>query len=272
MLTVLEDKIISGIKDITSQAKITRNPNNLYSDLTNFFNKLRIVYTANQILRSTESPELCEELFKKLTSKQITITNARDTVEVAKLDRDILDRYTIRHYTSSDPSNWSEKKVKSNLTLTVENIFKEESILGRTTTSGHTNFKDWCEFGNVGDTFYCLFYDNEPVTRAEFLKHCTYYIEWSLDEFTDCWASTDWLNPTAEQLNPTSGSIINILLSYFSKDAKTYFKNYKLFFSKYINFEIKKHGSMEFDNYYAKEEGTDTWKHYKWNTNKWDEI
>lgn len=253
MLTLLENEIIYGIKDITSHAKATGKPADLHNGLIKFFNDLAKDHDPKQILNSTESPALSKKLLEVLNpDRSKKIIKVGKAVEITGLDKKLLENYSIRHYTSSNPLDWTEKKVKSNLTLTVEKIFNRRPLLERRTPSGHTTFKDWCSIGNVGDTFYCLFYKNEPVTEASFLGSCTHYIEWSLDKFINCWTSIDWLDPTARQLQPLSGSILSILRFYFSngtaniESAKGFFKIPKLFFGEYNNFEIKKHGSFAF--------------------------
>jgi len=177
-----------------------------------------------------------------------------------------LKKFTIRHYTSGDPKKFS-KKIKSNLTLTAD--------LGVPITggSGHTNGYDWNQIGNVGDTFYSLFFDGEPATgkTPAFIKDALFYIEWSLEEFGDCWASGDWLSyadkGSITTIPPSySGSAYDVLFASllnnpFEKSTivakaaiTTALTNGIIDSNAYLkttsNFEIKKHGSKAFTKYF----------------------
>lgn len=71
-------------------------------------------------------------------------------------------------------------------------------------TSGHTTGKDWKNIGNVGDTFYGLFYDDNPASGVapSFIKAAVYYAQWPATEFGDAWASADRLSYASESQQP----------------------------------------------------------------------
>lgn len=242
------DKILKEIKKIKDMSC----PNETKTEkLKEFFQSYKDDKVKNRILEITETPKFSKDIMDILYTGDEIATAENLLTSYSDIP---WGDYTIRHYAGSDPNNWKDQKVKSCLTLSVENFFSTDNASdGR--NSGHTNKKDWWEFGNVGDTFYCLFYQGKPVTntRPPFLDNCTHYIEWGLDAFNECWASTDWLDPDAPTLPAYSGDIKNILLSYFSSKGnsmvvkKCYLPNPNSFFGNYNNFEIKKHGSMVFN-------------------------
>lgn len=80
-----------------------------------------------------------------LPKQEDKIANEND-----KIGHSIKD-WTIRYYTSQEV-----KVIQSNLQLSLEN---------RKIISGHTNGEDWTKFGNVGNTFYCLYFQNRPVVE-----------------------------------------------------------------------------------------------------------
>lgn len=267
MLTLLENEIIYGIKDITSHAKATGKPADLYNRLTLFFKKLGKEHALDQILRSTESSELSKKLLEELNAegskKIIKVGNTINAMgldkpehaEAKKIVSDTLGKYTIRHYSSSNPLDWAEKKVKSNLTLAAKNILEGKPLLEQRTTSGHTNFTDWCHIGNIGDTFYSLFFDGKPATgiTPNFISNATCYIEWTLEKFEDCWASPDWLSGIYEPA--FSGNCKDVIIaSLLNANPKPVQRNAIIkeivapsrILKNYTNYEIKKHGSLTF--------------------------
>ena len=66
-------------------------------------------------------------------------------------------------------------------------------------TSVYTTGVDWGHIGNVGDTFYGLFDQDEPATGVtpNFIRDAVYYATWPVSEFGTAWASADWLGTAA---------------------------------------------------------------------------
>jgi hypothetical protein len=135
-------------------------------------------------------------------------------------------------------------------------------------SSGHTTGKDWKNIGNVGDTFFGLFYKDEPATGLvpAFIKDAVYYATWSLDEFGLGWASSDWLataagSQTENAATPPGkarqGELSDIVADIFPAAATRDFGDTtggretegsqsarRAAFAAMENFEVKKHGSM----------------------------
>ena len=255
-----------------------------------------------KFIEYTESPELCIALIEKVRNKDnineiiFPISSNISFLKEFSEEKDINDElanFTIRHYTNHNPQKFNGK-VKSNLTLTAE------TGVPLTRTTGHTTGLDWNQFGNVGDTFYSLFYKGELASKAKtpaFINDAHFYIEWTLDEFGECWASGDWLDyiinkpkePATLPHPPLSysGSAREIVLASMisendlalkfldkpnSKTDEELKKQIKNILENGVpktidkedspqphlkmasNFEVKKHGSMEFNSYYAKDD------------------
>lgn len=138
---------------------------------------------------------------------------------------------------------------------------------GGAASSGHTTSLDWANVGNVGDTFYGLFYKDKPATgiTPPFITDAVYYAKWSAEAFGIGWASADWLGTAAhsrEKNGPTpggiarTGSLSDIIASIFPEattrdfsqtgevETKESEERRKQAFSAMANFEIKKHGPM----------------------------
>jgi hypothetical protein len=134
-------------------------------------------------------------------------------------------------------------------------------------SSGHTTGPDWQHIGNVGDTFFGLFYNGSPATGKvpNFIRDAVYYAEWPASEFGSAWASADWL-ATASQSQvegaPTpggkarQGELPDIIADIFpaaatrgpgderGDDEATNETARKDAFGAMENFEVKKHGPM----------------------------
>ena len=118
-----------------------------------------------------------------------------------------LNKFTIRHYTTACPNQFG-RKVKSYLALDIE---KKVSL----NKSGHTTGQDWNSIGNIGDTFYSLYYDGKLASIngiPSFINNAKYFIEWTLDEFEECWASGDWLGKETQPIS-YSGNAQNVVLA-----------------------------------------------------------
>jgi hypothetical protein len=133
--------------------------------------------------------------------------------------------------------------------------------------AGHTTTKDWANIGNVGDTFYGLFYQDASATgqTPNFIKDAVYYAKWSADEFGNGWASADWLSAAAKSREndgpkpddiARKGKLSDIVADIFPEAATRDLgpahmeiandrQQREQAFSKMTNFEVKKHGPME---------------------------
>lgn len=217
-------------------------------------------YPLDKILGDSENPIFCEKLMGKIlcdkNEEPKTITNVKFCDEIQSLSE--LKNYTIRHYTARDPHEF-KGTIKSNLTLSLDRYLQGlDSVLN---TSGHTTSADWESIGNVGDTFYALFYDGNPATgiTPKFIMDAKFYVEWSLEEFGDCWMSSDWLcSQNKCETRAFSGSVKDVIVacllgqnSLSSAQLKfsvpELLKNPGSSLERYANFEVKKHGSMKFE-------------------------
>lgn len=238
--------------------------------------KKEITPTNHKIIQNcVQSQKLSEAIFNKISRQQIT------NVCFPKEFKDKIDwtKYTIRHYTSVDPILFNGT-IKSNLALTTE-----KDLLGipnNLNTSGHTTQRDWNIIGNVGDTFYCLYYKGGSATgkTPNFISDAyKYYIEWSIEEFGNCWASSDYLSFTQKIINSFkekkffpiqsySGDIKDVIMACIFSETKAIMPwlprldNPAEYLKAYDNFEIKKHGSMKFNNYYARR--GNQWVNIRW--------
>jgi len=138
---------------------------------------------------------------------------------------------------------------------------------GGAASSGHTTGLDWANVGNVGDTFYGLFYKNQPATgiTPPFITDAVYYATWSVEDFGVGWASADWLGKAAhsqEKEGETPGGVArtgqlsDVIASIFPEAATRDFsqtgdvegaeseEQRHQAFAEMSNFEIKKHGPL----------------------------
>lgn len=134
-------------------------------------------------------------------------------------------------------------------------------------TSGHTTGTDWKNIGNVGDTFFGLFYKDEPATNVvpAFIRDAVYYAVWSAEEFGRGWASADWLatakdSQTEDAKTPAGsarqGELTDIIADIFpdaatrdftatgGKETEESQTKRRAAFAAMENFEVKKHGPM----------------------------
>jgi hypothetical protein len=119
--------------------------------------------------------------------------------------------------------------------------------------------KDWKNIGNIGDTFYALFYDDKPATgqTPAFINDGVYYAEWPATDFGDAWTSADWLsyasmsqdeNASVSSFAGREGNIVDIIGDIFPlglKSPEDEEKQRTTAFSAMTNFEVKKHGPKE---------------------------
>jgi Domain of unknown function (DUF4157) len=129
-------------------------------------------------------------------------------------------------------------------------------------SSGHTTGIDWSNIGNVGDTFYGLFYGDDTATGAVpgFITDAVFYEQWPVaNSGTDWWASADWLKVADKShLEDTAlpsgksrtGRLEDIIADIFpdaakriSEDDTERTRRRSAFFTM-PNFEVKKHGPM----------------------------
>ncbi len=249
---------------------------------------------------ATKKPEfsatLLEEIRKRQSKTWIEATKMHPVREVRWTNEE-LQHWNVRHYTNKcmvvlgedlgegifkvaevEPPSFNE--ILSNITLaTAPNPVNAEGQNGKKTgdrmmmanssgaaTSGHTTVKDWGHIGNVGDTFFALYYKDESATGKipNFITNALYYAKWSISEFGIGWASADWLataDKSQEEGSKTpsgkarEGELSDIIADIFPAAATRDFgekgeeipesKKARLdAFGSMENFEIKKHGPM----------------------------
>jgi hypothetical protein len=149
-------------------------------------------------------------------------------------------------------------------------------------TSGHTSALDWKNIGNIGDTFYALFYKGKSATGVvpAFITDALYYAEWKISDFGEGWASSDWLSTASGSKEETakrpSGKAVEgplerviahqlgiLKLQSRNMDPTTVERSTaSTLQGNFENFEVKKHGSVKLQ--------TGSWKPA--NPGKIDEI
>jgi hypothetical protein len=248
----------------------------------------------NRLHEATRRPEFAEALLEEIRTKQskswIKATAIRQ-VKPSTWANDEQQYWDVRHYTSKfmvvlgapagdgifsvqdvQPPPFTE--LLSSITLATMDragggdaaAYKSGDTMMMTFTSGaassgHTTGVDWKNIGNVGDTFYGLFYRDEPATgiTPNFIRDAVYYAKWPIDQFGIGWASADWLGTAAEsqmpggkvpegeaRQGPLADIIADILPAAITPEfnAAASRSQREAAFSAMPNFEVKKHGSM----------------------------
>ena len=247
-----------------------------------------------QLHEASKRPELAEALLEEVRGRQsstwIRATELHQARPKAWASEKERQKWNVRHYTNKvtvvlgeevDADIFKVADVKpppfsellSSITLaTMPGTAKEtgykkggELLMANTSaasTSGHTTVKDWKNIGNVGDTFYGLFYEDKPATGVTppFIKDAVYFARWSLSDFGTGWASADWLATAAESQTEGAktpggkawkGDLANIITEIFPMAAKSEAQvsgtesERQRAFNAMDNFEIKKHGPMK---------------------------
>ena len=262
---------------------------------------------------------LLEEIRNKQSKKWIEATQIHQVPEVQWQNNE-LQHWTVRHYTNKlkvtlgkdlgqgyfkvaqvGPPPFDE--ILSTITLAAMSSTEESSEFpykpgdtmmmansSASSTSGHTTAVDWTNIGNVGDTFYALFYKEEPATgiTPNFIRDAVYYAIWSADEFGIGWASADWLGTAKDSRKEDGttprgiareGTISDIIADIFPEAATRDFSESgdqessssksqrEEKFKAMRNFEIKKHGPMPVREWYPIPGNLDKIKNYVVNTN-----
>ena len=183
---------------------------------------------------ATKTPEFAEALLEEIRQKQSTTWVKATTIrQVQKTEwtNQELQYWTARHYTNKfmvvlgqavdsegtfavagvEPPPFTE--LLSSITLATMNRTGGTTTTAHkpgdkvmmtfssgAATSGHTTGIDWTNIGNVGDTFYGLFYGDKPASGLTpgFIKDAVYYAMWPVSEFGSGWASADWLAKASE--------------------------------------------------------------------------
>lgn len=252
-----------------------------------------------ELFEATKKAEFAEALLEEIRSRQSERwKKATEIIKVLRVQWNGGDlvNWDVRHYTSkvmvtlgkhlgdgyfgvakTEPPPFME--LLSSITLSaspetnvsVEHTYHEgDRILMTNTaassTSGHTTAVDWAHIGNVGDTFYALFYGNNPANDKipGFIRDAVYCAQWSVEEFGVGWASADWLATAQDSKKeagqvPTGGArkgqVSDIIADIFpaaatrkseSSDSKAERISK---FGAMENFEIKKHGPMGVKNW-----------------------
>ncbi len=157
--------------------------------------------------------------------------------------------------------------------------------------SGHTTSIDWVNIGNVGDTFYGLFYQEEPATgkTPAFIKDATYFAKWGIEEFGVGWASSDWLGTAKDSRKEDGqtpkgiargGELSDIIADIYPKaptrtsktstglESITDKEERREKFAEMSNFEVKKHGPMKVGNWNPISANLNKLNNYYVDTNK----
>jgi hypothetical protein len=250
---------------------------------------------------ASRRPEFAEALLEAVRSRQgarwVRATKIRH-VEPARWANAELQHWTVRHYTSKfqvvlgaantdgslqvarvEPPPFSELLSSITLaTMSRDGGGGAASTPGTGSTvmmtftsgaasSGHTTGVDWKHIGNVGDTFYGLFYKGQPATgiTPNFIRDAVYYAEWPVSEFGAAWASADWLGTAAESQTPggkvpegeaRQGQLSDIIADIFPGATRADYSEEgpagrdrraerEAKFSAMPNFEVKKHGPIK---------------------------
>ncbi len=235
---------------------------------------IKIVFQDNTI-NATKDPAVAKAVlgFVNSQQKQTWIDGTKRKPpgknDIGKLKD--AENWTLRHYT--DKYQWDEtkkevkppsyKEILSALTLAAMAKEKEASESDESTSvekgkvgaskSGHTSKIDWDVIGNVGDTFFALFYKGQLAGQSQtFLKQAQWYAEWKIGDVSEIWASSDWLGkaktteetPRGEAYEGNPADVVSAFLGMFGRLGEDNGKR-KIFESKYDNFEVKVHGSLK---------------------------
>lgn len=208
-------------------------------------NDIRFVYEFQEIIRDLNQKQYLSGIHDKDKDKEKK-RNFYNSIRITPPKKDLapiqttdpahqIDNWTIRFY--SRTKEFSE--IKSNLQLTLESS---------KINSGHTNGEDWTKFGNVGNTFYCLYFQNRPVVIKDFLAPCKYYAEFPLREIDDLWISNDWISMTIETRPVYRGNGIAIFNYLTTSEGRKMLKNEMLkrnIATQWPTLEVKIPHSME---------------------------
>ena len=151
----------------------------------------------------------------------------------------------------------------------------DKVLMSATNVISNTLGDDWKHIGNVADTFFVLFYEDDPATgkTPTFIEEAFYYAKWPITGTgKGWWASADWMsevihaqsgdhvpggsarggslaNIIADIYSPRlwSGWIIRIRTGTSTKPSQRE-KRHEAFGS-IRNFEVKHHGPMPVDRW-----------------------
>jgi hypothetical protein len=271
---------------------------------------------------ASRHPEFADVLLESIRTKQSTTWQKATEIHQAKPStwtNDELQHWSARHYTSKcrvilgtdlgggkftvqDVLPPPFMELLSSITLATMDRGGSSSTAYKTgdsimmsfssgaATSGHTTGKDWKNIGNVGDTFYGLFYKNEPATgkTPAFIRDGVYYATWPVTEFGDSWTSSDWLasasksqveNAEVPSGKARRGELSDIIADIFPEAATRDLSarggrelgndrsQREDAFSSMENFEVKKHGPMKVKEWLPVPESIERIKGWKVNTN-----
>lgn len=249
--------------------------------------------------QATRRPEFAEALLEEIRTKQsgtwVKATEIHQMKPTAWVNQE-LQYWNVRHYTSKfmvvlgdqvadgvfkvqgvEPPTFSE--LLSSITLATmtrgggaaataskpgERVMM--TFTSGAASSGHTTGVDWKNIGNVGDTFYGLFYKDVPATglTPAFIRDAVYYAKWTVSDFGTGWASADWLGTAAESQTERGktpegkarqGALADVIADIFpaaatrGEETSTSRTEREAAFSAMPNFEVKKHGPMKVNNW-----------------------
>ncbi len=224
----------------------------------------------SDLIAATKDRAVVKAILKFINARQTTTWQEGTRVEppgskdVGKLED--AENWTLRHYT--DKYRWdaenrqvkppSFKEILSSLTLAAMARGEEESSGGSEKgkkgagKSGHTSKYDWDIIGNVGDTFYGLFYKGKLAGQHQtFLDDAQWYAEWKITDCTEIWASSDWLTTAKKKGAAPRGpayegkpeDVVSAFLGRFGRRGDESSQR-KIFEGGFDNFEVKLHGPL----------------------------
>ncbi|WP_154674162.1 hypothetical protein [Nakamurella lactea] len=256
----------------------------------------------DQLHKATKVPDFADALLEAVRTKQSTTwveATTIEEVEPASWTNDEMQHWNLRHYSSkftavlgrelaggifeiADVKPPPFKELLSTVTLATmtgsgpsTTVPKPGSTMMLTftsgsATSGHTTAKDWQHIGNIGDTFYGLFYKDQPATGVtpNFIRDAVYYAVWPASEFGEGWASADWLGTAADSQKEGAktpddkarqGPMTDVIADIFPQATTRVLKDGKesvtdqatreAAFRKMDNFEVKQHGPRPVDTW-----------------------
>ena len=233
------------------------------------------VYTKEKAVQATRDPAVAKAILAFVNGKQSKIWTSGTVRKQPENKKPLTDaeHWTLRHYT--DKYVWDAEgkvvnpppymEILSALTLAAMKGGAEKSdeeaqepVTGGKVgadKSGHTSKIDWDIIGNVGDTFFALFYKGELAGQKQtFLNKAQWYAEWRITDVEQIWVSSDWLGkaktqgkkPEAPRGLAYEGSpsdVVSACLGMFGQKGDEKAKR-KIFEDQFDNFEVKVHGPL----------------------------
>lgn len=325
------DKAIERIKEKTPSiavgvsSAITGSIDELDKDKIMLNLKREFKYYPGGLVALTRESEFAETLLEGIRTKQSSNWQTKTAIESVpnvEWTNDELKYWNVRHYTNKvmvtlgkdlgqgyfkveavAPPSFTEILSTATLTAMFGSGGSSESSSYSTgdrmmlanasgaANSGHTTSTDWVNIGNVGDTFYGLFYQDDPATGLVpgFIRDATYYAKWSVTDFGVGWASADWLSAAGDSRKEEGktpvgkargGELSDIIADIYptaisrestegeGKESVGDKSERRQKFAAMTNFEVKKHGPMTVGEWIKVTENVNKLSNYVVDTNK----